>query len=79
MPPETFRRTGLCTRYTFFHEHSYRQRKLVKTEKTYYLCCQSRQNICKFVVNAKRLLLLLLLQTESGLIHMKQNQQTQNV
>ena len=30
-------------------------------------------------MNAKRLLLLLLLQTESGLIHMKQNQQTQNV
>ena len=30
-----------------------------KLKKTYYLRCQSRQNICKFVVNANRLLLLL--------------------
>ena len=32
-------------------------RKLAKTEKTYYLCYQTRQNICKFVANANRLLL----------------------
>ena len=44
------------------HEH-YSKRKLAKTEKTYYLCCQSWQNICKFVANANRPLLLLLLTT----------------
>ena len=40
------------------HEHYYRKRKLAKTEKTYYLFCQSRKNICKFVMNANMLLLL---------------------
>ena len=49
------------------HEHSTllqcRKRKLAKTDKTYYLRCQSRQNICKFVANANGLLLILHLAT----------------
>ena len=42
-------------------EHYYRERKLVRNQKTYYLYCKSRQHIYKYVVNANKLLLLLLL------------------
>ena len=35
---------------------SLQERKLARTKQTYYSCCQSRQNICKFVLNVNKLL-----------------------
>ena len=50
----------MCIWIPFFQftNNTIKRENWQKLKKTYYLCCQSRQSVCKFVVNPNRPLLL---------------------